>query len=179
MTKELEIRRSSIVSTDPSAFVWSSLSKMAIAVTRERQKQRAIPYADHKKQVKAAAAPSLPRSSSSSRCGSANQACICAPTSHPGSFRCRLHRVRPSQKSSVPSAVAQAVRVVPLRLLKRDKVGRRCAPPASAKGVPRWSSRPSKVDTLSRTPAAKVHNGQPDQDALAPGTESVPTMHEL
>ena len=30
--------------------------------------------------------------SSSSGGGSANMRCLCSPTGHPGSFRCRLHR---------------------------------------------------------------------------------------
>ncbi|XP_031481461.1 uncharacterized protein LOC116251377 [Nymphaea colorata] len=174
MGKEFEIRRSS---TDRSFFFWSPLSKMAIPMTMERQKQRAISYAELMKQVKAAAPP-LPRPSSSSWGGAAKQACICAPTSHPGSFKCRLHRIQQSQKPSVPSSGVQAVCVVPLRSLKRDKVARRCMPPASTKGIRRGASRLSKVETLSQTPAAKVTEAEPPQDALATGTESVPAVHQ-
>ncbi|KAH7330792.1 hypothetical protein KP509_20G002200 [Ceratopteris richardii] len=58
--------------------------------------------------------PSSPRSSSSieSPSSSANgvkhrQWCLCSPTSHPGSFRCRLHRS--SSSSALPTTIPSPI----------------------------------------------------------------------
>ncbi|TVU01978.1 hypothetical protein EJB05_52513, partial [Eragrostis curvula] len=36
--------------------------------------------------------------------------CLCAPTTHPGSFRCRLHRSPPAAKVTAPPSGSEAVK---------------------------------------------------------------------
>ncbi|WOK91609.1 hypothetical protein Cni_G00300 [Canna indica] len=44
-------------------------------------------------------------SSSSSSSSSSSRTCLCAPTTHPGSFRCSLHRSTRNKISNRPAAV--------------------------------------------------------------------------
>ncbi|KAM3228362.1 hypothetical protein ACQJBY_059801 [Aegilops geniculata] len=53
--------------------------------------------------------------SSSPSCPKPNAAkparyCLCAPTTHPGSFRCRLHRPRAAKAAAAPSSEPEAAK---------------------------------------------------------------------
>ncbi|KAH7287216.1 hypothetical protein KP509_32G044400 [Ceratopteris richardii] len=52
--------------------------------------------------------PPLPRSAVSA---CSTKVCLCAPTNHPGSFRCRLHRNDSFPKHSSSASVSQSGRV--------------------------------------------------------------------
>ncbi|KAG0489534.1 hypothetical protein HPP92_006397 [Vanilla planifolia] len=40
----------------------------------------------------------------------ASKTCVCSPTRHPGSFRCRYHRQPPNPSSGVPSPAVSVVK---------------------------------------------------------------------
>eukprot|EP01018_Ginkgo_biloba_P006339 Gb_17168 [translate_table: standard] len=87
--------------------------------------------------------------------------CLCAPTTHVGSFRCRLHRSSQKQWSSISAnngtravlslqTSAPSVRSVPFKLLVGDKNGRRSLT-STAKNALRsvQANKPSRLSKMA------------------------------
>ncbi|TVU00073.1 hypothetical protein EJB05_54566, partial [Eragrostis curvula] len=54
--------------------------------------------------------PAPPPSCSKTTGAPGSRYCLCAPTTHPGSFRCRLHRSPPAAKVTAPPSGSEAVK---------------------------------------------------------------------
>ncbi|KAH7307635.1 hypothetical protein KP509_22G069700 [Ceratopteris richardii] len=125
---------------------------------------------------------SLSSPSSGVKCGVEDaerkrQNCLCAPTTHAGSFRCRLHRKPPQSPLSLQvaakrAAAAQKVTQPRMKFALQNKVkqnGNRMMPLSSCSTSSRLGHEVQRLSRLSRTSMSSDQNQCPlsDQEALS------------